>query len=72
LFSFVVWLALRGGHGYSVHDTQAHSIDYGNVIREGHGGMTAFLWLSFVSLFTWTGFYLGQHWYEFARLLAWS
>ena len=70
VFSFLVWLALRGGHGYSVHDTQAHSVDYANVIKEGHGGVTAFLWLSYFSILVWTGVYLGQHWAEFVRLFS--
>jgi len=28
-FSWLVHLALRSGHDYSVHDTEAHSTDYG-------------------------------------------
>ena len=70
VFSLLVLLALRGGHGYSVHDTQAHSVDYANTIKEGHGGMTAFLWLSYFSILVWSCVYLGSHWAEFVRLFS--
>ena len=70
VFSILVWLALRSGHGYSVHDTQAHSIDYADIIREGHGGMTAFLWLVYFVIFIWSLVYFGQHWNEFVRLFS--
>ena len=66
----ITWLALRSGHGYSVSDTEAHAIDYGNVIKEGHGGLTIFLGLSFALLVSWSIFYLVTHWSEFARLFA--
>jgi hypothetical protein len=71
-FSIMVWLALRSGHDYSVHDTQAHSTDYADVIKEGHGGMTAFLWFSYAAIIIWVIFYLWQHIDEFARLFAWG
>jgi hypothetical protein len=67
---FFLWLALISGRGYSVEDTEAHSIEYGEVVKEGHGGMTAFLWVSFVLLFIWTIAYFVQHWDEFNALLA--
>jgi hypothetical protein len=70
VFSILVWLALRGGHDYSVNDTQAHSVDYANVIREGHGGLTAFLWLSYAGILVWTLVYLWMHWDEVVRLFS--
>ena len=30
-----IWMFLKSGGGYSVHDTEAHSTDYGGVIKEG-------------------------------------
>ena len=62
----LTWLALRSGHGYSVHDTEAHSINYADVIKEGHGGITLFLWVSFISIIVWTIVYLVQHASEFS------
>ena len=63
-------LFLKSGGGYSVEDTQAHSTDYGGVIREGHGGMTAFLWSFYIFMLGWTIFYFVQHASEFAIIFA--
>jgi hypothetical protein len=72
LFAFLVMLILllRSGHGYSVQDAQAHSTDFGGVIREGHGGMTAFLWVVYAFMFVWTIVYFVQHASEFAIIFA--
>jgi hypothetical protein len=64
------WLWLRGGHNYSVNDTEAHASDYGHVIKEGHGGLTAFLWISYAVIFIWTIVYLAQHWSEFGVIFS--
>ncbi len=48
-----LWLALISGSRYSVEDTEAHSAEYGEVIKEGHGGMTVFLWISFAAILIW-------------------
>lgn len=65
---FVIFagLILRSGHGYSVHDTEAHSTNYADIIKEGHGGLTIFLWVSFIVIFIWSLIYLVQHWGEFS------
>ena len=60
-----LWLALLSGSRYSVEDTEAHSSDYGEVIKEGHGGMTVFLWISFAGLFIWTIVYFVLNWEQF-------
>lgn len=65
-----LWLALISGRGYTVEDTEAHASDYAEVIKEGHGGMTAFLWVSFISLFAWTIYYFFVHWEEFYVIFA--
>jgi hypothetical protein len=72
--SFVVltWLALRSGRNYSVNDTEAHSTNYADVIKEGHGGLTIFLWISFGAIFVWTIVYLVQHWSEFNAIFQYS
>jgi hypothetical protein len=72
IFAFLVTLILllRSGHGYSVEDTQAHSTDFGGVIKEGHGGMTAFLWVFFGFMFIWTIVYFVLHASEFAIIFA--
>lgn len=68
--AIAMWLILRSGHNYTVHDTESHAVDYGNVIKEGHGGITIFLGLSFTLLFVWAIFYLVTHWSEFTRLFS--
>lgn len=64
-FVLLVALALRSGHDYSVEDTESHATEYTGVIKEGHGGLTAFLWLSFISIFGWMIAYFIQHRHEF-------
>ena len=66
----ITWLVLRSGHGYSVHDTEAHSTSYADVIKEGHGGLTLFLWVSFIVIIVWTIVYLLQHWREFLIIFS--
>ena len=63
-------LIMWSGHNYSVHDTQAHSIDFGRVIREGHGGITVFLWIWYALTIVWTVAYFALHASEFAVLFA--
>jgi Ca2+/Na+ antiporter len=62
----ITWLILRSGNNYSVQDTEAHATDYANQIREGHGGMTLFLWVSFIAIIIWAIIYLVQHASEFS------
>ena len=66
----LTWLILRSGHGYSVHDTEAHSTNYADVIKEGHGGLTLFLWVSFITIIIWTIVYLVQHASEFLEIFT--
>ena len=67
-FVIIVWLVLRSGKNYSVNDTEAHSTSYADVIKEGHGGLTVFLWVSFTAILIWTVVYLIQHWSEFTQM----
>jgi nitrogen fixation protein FixH len=66
----LTWLALRSGSGYSVHDTEAHSTNYADVIKEGHGGLTLCLWVSFITIIIWTIVYLVQHASEFLEVFT--
>jgi hypothetical protein len=65
VFVIITWLVLKSGKNYSVDDTEAHSTSYADVIKEGHGGLTIFLWVSFAVILVWTVIYLVQHWSEF-------
>ena len=72
IFAFIVTqiLLLRSGHGYSVHDTEAHSTNFAGETKEGHGGLTAFLWFFYFVMFVWTVVYFVQHAGEFAIIFA--
>ena len=68
----ILLILLIAGSRYSVADTQAHASDYGGAIKEGHGGMTAFLWVLFLGLFIWTIVYFVIHWSEFVVIGAYA
>jgi hypothetical protein len=70
-FTFLLILLIRGSK-YSVTDSQAHATDFAGVIKEAHGGMTAFLWIIFTSIFIWTIVYFVMHWSEFAVIAAYA
>lgn len=69
VFIFLLFIA---GSKYSVHDAEAHATDYAGTIKEGHGGMTAFLWVTFIGMFVWTIVYLVMHWHEFGVIAAYA
>ena len=66
----VLILVLRSGQGYSVQDTEKHSTEYAGVIKEGHGGLTVFLWVVYATMVVWTVVYFIQHTGEFSILFA--
>jgi len=70
LFVFLLILLLRSGRGYSVHDTEAHSTSYAGIVKEGHGGLTAFLWVLFISIIIWSIVYFILHRAEYAIVFA--
>jgi Ca2+/Na+ antiporter len=65
-----IWMILRSGKGYSVQDTEAHATNYADEIKEGHGRMTLFLWISFITILIWTVIYFIQHAGEFAVIFG--
>lgn len=65
---FLLWLFIIGGDKYTVKDTEAHSEEYGELIKEGHGGMTMFLWVCFTAIFIWTIYYFAINWRQFLVL----
>ena len=66
IVAFLTYLAIRAGHGYSVEDTQAHAEKFANTVGEGHGGLTAFVWIPCVAILIWSVVYLIIHWQQFA------
>jgi hypothetical protein len=61
----LLWLLIVGGKNYTVEDTESHAELYANIIKEGHGGMTAFLWVTYVFLFIWTIYYYAANLEQF-------
>lgn len=70
-FTVLLILLIRGSK-YTVADSQAHAADFAGVIKEGHGEMTAFLWIIFSGIFIWTIVYFVMHWHEFAVIAAYA
>ena len=70
IFVILMILLIRSGHRYSVEDAEAHAQNYAGVIREGYGGMTAFLWVLFIFMAVWTVVYFIQHTAEFGVWFA--
>jgi preprotein translocase subunit SecG len=66
----LIILLLRSGKGYSVQDAESHAEDYAGEIKEGHGGLTAFLWLLFAGIFIWSIVYFAMHAGEFAVIFS--
>jgi hypothetical protein len=66
IVAVLTYLALRAGHGYSVEDTMAHAEKFADAVQEGHGGMTAFVWISCGVIVIWSFIYLVTHWQQFA------
>jgi hypothetical protein len=65
-----LWLFVVGGNRYSVEDAEAHSEDFAGIVREGHGGMTAFLWVSFSMILVWTVYYFAANWQQFVIIFV--
>ncbi len=72
VFGFLVFmvLLLRSGQGYAEKDIDAHAVGFPGGLKEGHGGMSAFLWLAFGAMFVWTVVYFVQHAGEFAVIFS--
>lgn len=68
--AIAIWLFVRGNPHYSVDDAESHAEDYANVIKEGHGGMTSFLWASFILILMWAIYYLVINWHQFYVITA--
>ena len=70
-FTVLLILLIRGSR-HSAAEIQAKAVDYASVIKEGHGGITVFLWVMFIGMFIWTIVYFVMHWSEFAVIAAYA
>jgi hypothetical protein len=64
-FALLIYFIIRSGHSYSNEDADAHAEEYAGTIREAHGGLTAFLIISFATIFIWTVYYFFINWSQF-------
>ena len=65
-FSVVMlWLIVVGNGRPRAERAEAHAEEFAGVVREGHGGMTMFLWVSFTLLILWTVYYFVVHAQQF-------
>ena len=67
---FFIWLIVTGGKNYSAEDAEAHSLEFAGLVKEGHGRMTSFLWISFIMILIWTISYIAIHFHEFAVIFT--
>ncbi len=70
IFVILLILLLRSGRGYSVGDTESHATNFAGTIREGHGGLPAFLWVLIGAILIWSIVYFATHWREFAIIFT--
>jgi hypothetical protein len=69
LLVLFIWLMTISGKKYSVQDTEAHSEKYAGLVKEGHGGMTSFLWVIFTLSAIWMIYYIILNWSQFYIIL---
>jgi hypothetical protein len=72
VFGFLVFmvLLLRSGQAYTEKDVDANAVSFPENLREGHGGMPAFLLVAFSAMFIWTIVYFVQHGSEFTIIFS--
>ena len=72
VFGFLLFMVLlmKSGQGYVEKDVDAHAGSFPEGLKEGHGGMPAFLWLAFGAMFVWTVVYFVLHAGEFAVVFS--
>ncbi len=68
--SVFIWLFVKGNKRYDVDDAESHSEEFAELVKEGHGQMTLFLWVSFSIIFAWTVYYFVVNWSQFYVISA--
>jgi hypothetical protein len=63
--SILMYLMVRSSNEFTVEETERNSDDFAGVIRDSHGPVTTWLWVSYVVMVVWAIAYLIQHSAEF-------
>jgi hypothetical protein len=69
-FALSMQLLLRSGRRHAAKDIDAHAVAFPEGLKEGHGGIPAFLVVVFGAVCIWAVVYLAIHAREFAVIFA--
>jgi predicted secreted protein len=69
-FVILLILLLMSGRGYSERHAQSDAVEYSGKIKEAHGRLTAFLWVTYIGMIIWAIYYLFLHWQEFSIIFS--
>ena len=67
--AILMWLMVRSSGEYTVERTEEESEDFAGEIRDSHGPVTSWLWVTYIVIFVWAIAYLIQHGAEFPSLI---
>jgi hypothetical protein len=63
--SILMYLMVRSSEDSTVEEMEENSDDFAGVIRDSHGPVTKWLWVSYIVMVIWAIAYLIQHIAEF-------
>ena len=66
--SMITYLIVKSSKEYPPEKVESEAHEFAGVIKDGHGEIILFLWVTYAGLLIWAIAYLAQHWYEFLEL----
>jgi hypothetical protein len=66
-FCILIWLIVRSSNEYTQEDNERDADEFAGVIRDSHGPVTLWLWVTFSALTIWIVAYFVLHWAEFVQ-----
>lgn len=64
-FAVLMVLIVKSSDEYSVEQTEKTADEFAGTIKDAHGPVTTWLWVSYVVLIIWAFAYLYLHWSDF-------